>query len=122
MFNWIKPKADSVPSVAPQQNQATSKKDQLIQEAMGHAKIAREAIGEETLAKVRAMMEKQQAQKIQQKTPQQIAQEAMRSLAPEAAAAKEVSPMEQAKKILLSMEPGKLAEHLRLLREEEKKY
>ena len=121
MFNWIKPnpgsKTDSVPATAPQQNQAAaSKKDMLIQEALGHAKVAREAIGEETLAKVRAMMEKQQQAK---KTPEQKAQEALKSLAP---ASNEVSPMEQAKKILLSMDPQRLSDHLRLLREEDKKH
>lgn len=110
MFNWTKSK--NPPAV--QQNTAEmSKKDQLIHEAMGHAKTAREAIGEETLAKVRAMMEKQQQA---QKSPEQKAKEAMRSLAPEA----ENSPMEQAKKILQSMEPEKLAQHLRLLREYDK--
>ncbi len=114
MFNWTKSK--NPPAV--QQNTAEmSKKDQLIHEAMGHAKTAREAIGEETLAKVRAMMEKQQQA---QKSPEQKAKEAMRSLAPDAMAAVENSPMEQAKKILQSMEPEKLAQHLRLLREYDK--
>ncbi|PZP56606.1 MAG: hypothetical protein DI586_03065 [Micavibrio aeruginosavorus] len=114
MFNWTKSK--NPPAV--QQNQGEiSKKDQLILEAMGHAKNAREAIGEETLAKLRSLMEKQQQA---QKTPEQKAKEAIRSLAPEAVAAVENSPMEQAKKILQSMEPEKLAQHLRLLREYDK--
>ena len=121
MFNWIKPKTtqdepQAAPS-APQQTEGVSKKDQLIREAMGHAKNAREAIGEETLSKVRALMEKQQQA---QKSPEQKAKEAMKSLAPEAYHALEVSPMEQAKKILQSMEPNKLADHLRLLREYDK--
>lgn len=119
MFNWIKPNTPPAPSATQQENAPKSKKDQLILEAMGHAKTAREAIGEETLAKVRDIMQKQQQA---QKTPQQKAQEAMKSLAPEVYAAKEVSPMEQAKKILLSMEPDKLSNHLRLLREEDKKH
>ncbi len=117
MFNWTKSKNPP----AAQQNQAElSKKDQLIREAMGHAKNAREAIGEETLAKVRSLMEKQQAQKIQESTPEQKAKEAIRSLAPEATRIAENSPMEQAKKILQSMEPERLANHLRLLREYDK--
>lgn len=121
MFNWIKPKTTPTGSASPpatQQNEGvTSKKDQLIREAMGHAKTAREAIGEETLSKVRAMMEKQQQA---QKTPEQKAKAALKSLAPDAVHANEVSPMEQAKKILQSMEPEKLADHLRLLREYDK--
>lgn len=117
MFNWIKPKADSPASAAQQENQPLSKKDQLIREAMSHAKNAREAIGEETLAKVRDMMQKQQEAK---KSPEQRAKEALKSLAPDVHD-NDTSPMEQAKKILLSMDSGRLAEHLRLLREEDKK-
>lgn len=119
MFNWIKPKTSEVPSAAQQNDQPKSKKDQLIDEAMGHAKNAREAIGEETLAKVRDLMHKQQQA---QKPPEQRAQEALKSLAPSAVESKEVSPMEQAKKILLSMDADKLSDHLRLLREEDKKF
>ena len=117
MFNWIKPKvpADS----APQQNSASlSKKDQLIREAMTHAKTAREAIGEETLAKVRELMEKQQAAK---QDPNQKAKDALKSLAPHVHA-DTTSPMEQAKKILLSMDTARLSDHLRMLREEDKKH
>jgi len=115
MFNWIKPK-NSAPAPAQQQDVALSKKDRLIREAMGHAKTAREAIGEETLAKVRDIMQKQQQAA---KTPEQRAKEALKSLAPDVHS-DEVSPMEQAKKILLSMEPERLAEHLRMLREQDK--
>jgi hypothetical protein len=61
-----------------------------------------------------------QRQQQAQKTPQQRAQEAIQSLAPSAAVSGEVSPMEQAKKILLSMEPGKLADHLRYIRDQDK--
>lgn len=116
MFNWIKPK-NSAPAAVQQSDSALSKKDKLIREAMGHAKIAREAIGEETLSKVREIMQKQQEAA---KTPEQRAKEALKSLAPNVHN-DDVSPMEQAKKILLSMEPERLAEHLRMLREEDKK-
>lgn len=117
MFNWIKSKAPS--ASAPQQNSAAlSKKDQLIREAMGHAKSAREAIGEETLAKVREIMEKQQAAK---QDPNKKAKDALKSLAPHVHA-DTTSPMEQAKKILLSMDTVKLSDHLRALREEDKKH
>ncbi len=119
MFNWIKPKnppvSESSPPTMPDQA-PKSKKDDLIREAMVHAKTAREAIGEETLAKVRDIMQKQQQK---QQTPEQKAKAALQSLAP-AAHADLTSPMEQAKKILQSMEPGKLADHLRLLREHDK--
>ena len=118
MFNWIKPKnspaASSRQTARPADLSAAdpqSKKDALISEAMSHAKVAREAIGEETLQKIRHMMEKQQQAKTQ---------------LPPVAAAKEkqgeISPMEQAKKILQSMEPHKLADHLRLLREHDKNH
>ena len=115
MFNWIKPK-NSTPADAPQQAQAPNKKDALIREALAHAKTAREAIGEETLARVRDLMQKQQQAP---KTPEQRAKEALQSLAPNVHST-DISPMEQAKKILLSMEPEKLADHLRLLREHDK--
>ena len=117
MFKWIKPK-NPVPAITPaSQPQQSGRKEQLIREAMTNAKTAREAIGEETLAKVREMIQKQQQA---QKTPQQRAQEAIKSLAPPSANPDEVSPMEQAKKILLSMEPAKLAEHLRYIRDQDK--
>ena len=124
MFNWIKPKTP--PSAPPGSRIASnapqhSKKDQMIAEAMAHAKTAREAIGEETLAKVRDLMQKQQqAQQKQKEDAGVAAKKALKSLAPHVHT-DDVSPMEQAKKILLSMEPEKLAQHLRLLREEDKK-
>lgn len=113
MFNWIKPKnAATSPASSDKPNSdntAQSKKDALISEAMGHARVAREAIGEETLARVRELMQKQQ-------------QAGKATAAPQAAPpkAEEVSPMEQAKKILLSLEPGKLADHLKYIKDQNK--
>lgn len=116
MFNWIKPKNPAAPvpsdpasAKASETPVARSKKDELISEAMGHARVAREAIGEETLSKVRDLMQKQQATRNATAAPQP---------APKAEA--EVSPMEQAKKILLSLEPGKLADHLKYIKDQNK--
>lgn len=117
MFHWLKPKnAPSGPSQT-QQNQGQSKKDQLIREAMSNAKVAREAIGEETLGKVRAMMEKQQQAQMEKQMQKQRADAALQEHR-----GTEVSPMEQAKKILLSMEPEKLATHLKFLKDQDKKF
>ena len=65
MFDWLKKdkekreEAAAAPSLP-----ATSKpdKDELIRQAMQNTKAAREAIGEETLNKLGAMIEKKQRQ------------------------------------------------------------
>ncbi len=100
MFEWLKGKKANTPVV---ENTADNvvpikpSRDDLIAEAMSNAKIARNAIGQETLDKVLAVMQKkQQAEK------------------------DTTSPMEQAKKILLSMDSGKLADQLKAVRDENK--
>lgn len=97
MFDWLKSKKTE--QAQQKQGEETSpsqklSKDQLIEQAMQNARVAREAIGQETLDRIAAAMQKKQQQ--------------------------QNSPMEQAKKILLSMDQGELSDHLRALRDEDK--
>lgn len=85
MFEWLKPKNDGA-----KQPPAPKDKAALIKEAMGHARTARETIGEETLDRVLDIMQKK---KMAQQNP--------------------TSPADQAKKILREMDKGLLSDHLK---------
>lgn len=98
MFDWLKSKKPEKAQQGKKGGDAPSQKltkDELIEQAMQNARMAREAIGQETLDRISAAMQKMQQ--------------------------KQNSPMEQAKKILLSMDQGELSDHLRALRDEDKK-
>ena len=93
MFEWLKPKGNDAPKTpsAPAQKDAAKDRATLIKEAMHNARHAREAIGEETLDRVLAMMQKKKAE------------ESMESL----------NPSSQARKIIEKLDKGHVADHLK---------
>ena len=66
MFDWLKKdkekRAEAASATPPSNPDAKPDKDELIRQAMLNTKAAREAIGEETLNKLGAMIEKRQRQ------------------------------------------------------------
>lgn len=98
MFDWFTSKKTDQARKKTKKGEASSPrkptKDQLIEQAMQNARVARDAIGQETLDRISAAMQKMQQ--------------------------KQSSPMEQAKKILLSMDQEELSNHLRALRDEDR--
>jgi vacuolar-type H+-ATPase subunit H len=84
MFDWLKAKdkkQDSTPSQVQQTpvSDATKSKQDLIREAMVHARQARETIGEETLNKVSEILKKQQMKMALEKAKEALkAQDATR--------------------------------------------
>lgn len=96
MFDWFKPKAKKASSTTPvpaqKQNPATRRED-LIREANANAKMARDAIGQDTLDKlVRAIQKKHEIDT--------------------------TSPAAQARKILEQMDKGHMADFLKALHDE----
>lgn len=98
MFDWLKPK--DAPMVNAE-TKAASKKDKsaLIKDAMANARAARESIGEDTLDRVLEMMNKKKQQ----------------------AADAAVNPSEQARKIMLSLDKGRVADHLKDIMQNDQK-
>ena len=66
MFDWLKKdkekRAEAASATPPSSPDSKPDKDELIRQAMLNTKAAREAIGEETLNKLGAMIEKKQRQ------------------------------------------------------------
>jgi hypothetical protein len=94
MFDWLKPKSDSSKntSEAPLKKDAKKDKSALIKEAMVNAREARETIGQETLDRVLDIMNRKK--------------QAM-------SGGDSTNPSLQAKKIMLQMDKGKVADHLK---------
>ena len=86
MFDWLKPKSDS--SKKPTEIDLKKDKSDLIKEAMVNARQARETIGEETLDRVLEIMNRKKQQDA-------------------------TNPSLQAKKIMMQMDKGKVADHLK---------
>lgn len=78
MFNWFgkgkgkdpdKQSSAPVPAVRPE---GKPSKDELIRQAMANARVARDVIGEETLSKLSAMIEKKNRQMQLEKMKQDL--------------------------------------------------
>ena len=91
MFEWLKPSKKSAPQKEDISAETTVQqkptKDDIIKQAMNNARQAREAIGQDTLDRVLEMMQKKKQA--------------------------ETNPSERAKKIITSMESGRVADHLK---------
>lgn len=83
---------------------AKPSRDELIAQAKAHVRAARAEIGEETIAKLQAVLSAQEA-----------ARAAPPPARPHAPAAPDVSPAEQARKLIETMDKAKLADYLRLM-------
>jgi uncharacterized alpha-E superfamily protein len=95
MFNWFKPKKSVAPATSAQKPQS---REEIVAAAMQNARDAREAIGEETLAKLSALLQKKQMQDT-------------------------TSPASQAKKIIQQMDKDKVSDFLKfVIREDQTKH
>lgn len=95
MFDWLKPKKAASP--APKVPKPQSR-EEIVATAMKNAQNARDAIGEETLAKLSALLQKKQAQDT-------------------------TSPASQAKKIIQQMDKDKVSDFLKfVVREDQTKH
>lgn len=95
MFDWLKPKKNAKSEAKPKDPAAPQSREEIVAAALKNAQSAREAIGAENLQKL--------AQMIQNRT----------------AAAEDVSPAAQAKKIIAHMDKGKVSDFLKFVVQED---
>lgn len=100
MFGWFTSKKDKKPAGFAKTPAKPQSRDDIVATAMQNARTAREAIGEENLQKLAALLNQQQQKKVE-----------------------DTSPAAQAKKIIASMDKQQVSDFLKsIVREDQTRH